>query len=206
MRKLSFISALLLVTACGSDDKGSPAPQPEVSKVYATAAVLPACDASREGLLAYVKDLKQFQYCESSAWQVAEDGSSISSTVDCSSTLTQDETAAKGLTVPASGVDLRYRAVTLRNGTVIVDASTGIGAEQASGSITHHPSTIGGRDAYSSFLRLDVNGVLEGGFWLFTKNPVKVGVEYTYRVTYYDSVITPQEFTFAGSQCKFESY
>lgn len=111
--KLIAISALILLTACGSkggngSSDGDEATDPQTdsgetdaatdgaeasqyAKLIADAAALPACDAEHEGALVYVKASGEFQSCASGKWAVVPMGPKILGEFKCDGKIGEDQ-------------------------------------------------------------------------------------------------------------------
>lgn len=171
-----LLAATLFGNGCGkhsdnSDDGGSRSDA--FALLVDSSKDRPACDAGAEGKLIYIKDDKQFQYCDGSKWvdidlkgadgkngENGTSGISLSSTLSC--------------TKIVSSRSFAYKSATFSTGDVWATCSISDSLSEYSASVLYKASQNGAEDG-SCLLTYDLD-TGTSGFWEFTSSPSKQAV------------------------------
>ncbi|RZA22643.1 MAG: hypothetical protein EOP10_14890 [Proteobacteria bacterium] len=182
-----------LVTACGKIDKtevtstalpgsenyASNKSSPGAALVVADTLSLPACNATTEGQLIFVKSQSVFATCVSGEWRgidVSGPQKGILSSVDCKMTASQAALTTAGLDhAPASGINFAYGVTTFANGSKYVQMRISNGENGLSSGVFWDKTQEEYTTSESDSLVLDVHGTSDFGFWYMSENAELTG-------------------------------
>lgn len=223
--KILAIALAGLALACGKIDKtevtSSPIPGSEnnspsptntgTALVIEDSTTLPACSASLEGQLIYVKSQAQFAYCTANTWRGIDVAGStgLQASAICQMTVSQATLAAAGLdSAPVSGINFFYNVSVFGNGTKYVQARIASGETSVASGVFWDKSQDYYVTSESDSLILDVHGAKDFGFWYMSDNAELTGdVNNPYSIVYVDPAFTEAKLIAfdSATNCKFQS-
>lgn len=224
MKMFAFALSLGLALACGKIDKtevtSTPLPGSEdystgtntgTALVIEDATGLPACTATLEGQLIFVRSQGQFAYCTANTWRGIDVAGStgLLSSVICQMTVSKATLTAAGLDrAPDSGINFSYNVSTFGNGSKYVQARISSGEIGISNGIFWDKTQDYYKTSESDSIVFDVHGAKDFGFWYMSDNAELTGdANNPFSIVYIDPAFTEGKLLVfdTAANCKIQT-